>query len=210
MPPKGKRSAKKKEEHTGIGAFTDDGLFVTTGWMGYEKSDKYEPDTDFEPYLNYPKEYYEEQAELVQEEWKQIEAEKKVMVKRFVLLKKPQVEALQERQSAGAVDFSVYCRQLSDWSKFSGKGKERGYMVTVYYVPAEEKKMLRVAKSVGVDLTKMFDGEDIEAEPVDPESFYDEEQNIMYADCPLWIMDPYEGELIEEGKEHEFWPKCAE
>merc|ERR1712113_651028 len=83
----------------------------------------------------------------------------------------------------GKVHFSVCCWHLSEYSKSSGLGDAAASLIHVFYESKDERKVLNVFSSAGIDL------ESVEAEPVDPDSSLPHEQHIMYTKECLFLQD---------------------
>merc|ERR1711862_214065 len=91
-------------------------------------------------------------------------------------------------QKQGKVHFSICVWNLSEYSKSSGPGDDASSLIHVFYESKDERKVLNVFTSAGIDL------ESAEAVPVDPDSALAHEQQIMYAKECLFLQDQYNWE----------------
>eukprot|EP00747_Dinoflagellata_sp_TGD_P211440 gnl/TRDRNA2_/TRDRNA2_84683_c0_seq1.p1 gnl/TRDRNA2_/TRDRNA2_84683_c0~~gnl/TRDRNA2_/TRDRNA2_84683_c0_seq1.p1 ORF type:complete len:151 (+),score=50.95 gnl/TRDRNA2_/TRDRNA2_84683_c0_seq1:75-527(+) len=113
---------------------------------------------------------------------------KKILKRREITCKTKDLRKAVEKNEK--VNFSVVAWHLTEFSKSSGYGDEAGSVVHVFYEAKDERKVLNVFSSSGIDL------EAAEAVPVDPKSPYQHEQECMYHKEPLFLEDPY---MYEEG-----------
>eukprot|EP00413_Alexandrium_margalefii_P027206 CAMPEP_0204579140 /NCGR_PEP_ID=MMETSP0661-20131031/43322_1 /ASSEMBLY_ACC=CAM_ASM_000606 /TAXON_ID=109239 /ORGANISM="Alexandrium margalefi, Strain AMGDE01CS-322" /LENGTH=144 /DNA_ID=CAMNT_0051588123 /DNA_START=78 /DNA_END=512 /DNA_ORIENTATION=+ len=100
---------------------------------------------------------------------------KKVLCKRGVHLRTPEMTKLSDPGYMEEFNYSLNVCTLRADSKFSGEGAERGFLVWVYYEPDNEEVLLKALRTVGVDLSER------EAEEVDPDSKLAFEQTMMYS-----------------------------
>mmetsp|Transcript_27551 Transcript_27551/g.62700 ORF Transcript_27551/g.62700 Transcript_27551/m.62700 type:complete len:146 (-) Transcript_27551:101-538(-) len=100
---------------------------------------------------------------------------KKVLFKRGVHLRTPEMTKLGEPGYMEQFNYSLNVCTLRSDSRFSGEGPDRGFLVWVYYEPENETVLLKALRTIGVDLTER------EAEEVDPDSKLAFEQTMMYS-----------------------------
>merc|ERR1740123_379218 len=113
---------------------------------------------------------------------------KKILKRREVVCKDSALEKATQKQ--GKVNFSIACWPLSEYSRSSGLGDDAASLVHVFYESKDERKVLNAFSAAGVELEAM------EAVPVDPNSSYPHEQEIMYSKECVLIQDNY---VHEEG-----------
>mmetsp|Transcript_82549 Transcript_82549/g.219087 ORF Transcript_82549/g.219087 Transcript_82549/m.219087 type:complete len:146 (-) Transcript_82549:104-541(-) len=100
---------------------------------------------------------------------------KKVLFKRGVHLRTPEMTKLSDPGYMEQFSYSLNICTLGADSRFSGEGADRGFIVWVYYEPDNEAVLLKALRTIGVDLSER------EAEEVEPDSKLAFEQTMMYS-----------------------------
>eukprot|EP00929_Paragymnodinium_shiwhaense_P015193 TRINITY_DN123249_c0_g1_i1.p2 TRINITY_DN123249_c0_g1~~TRINITY_DN123249_c0_g1_i1.p2 ORF type:complete len:161 (-),score=52.40 TRINITY_DN123249_c0_g1_i1:71-553(-) len=106
---------------------------------------------------------------------------KKILKRRQITVKNILLEKVKAKQ--GPTKFSVACWPLSQYSKSSGSGEDAASIIQVFYENKDERKVMQCFSSCGIDLATA------EAEPVDPKSPLQHEQEIMYMPQCLFLTD---------------------
>mmetsp|Transcript_14484 Transcript_14484/g.41852 ORF Transcript_14484/g.41852 Transcript_14484/m.41852 type:complete len:167 (+) Transcript_14484:91-591(+) len=119
---------------------------------------------------------------------------KKTLVKRFILLRLWAMEAVSKPELLEEHRYSLSCIPLTPWSRCSGVGDERGWLVWVYYMPDDERRVLSSFEASGVRLAAR------ERMAVDPDSPDEDEQIMMSFPQQTHHVSAWEHELLMEGE----------
>eukprot|EP00747_Dinoflagellata_sp_TGD_P165856 gnl/TRDRNA2_/TRDRNA2_187798_c0_seq1.p1 gnl/TRDRNA2_/TRDRNA2_187798_c0~~gnl/TRDRNA2_/TRDRNA2_187798_c0_seq1.p1 ORF type:complete len:196 (-),score=42.92 gnl/TRDRNA2_/TRDRNA2_187798_c0_seq1:91-609(-) len=133
--------------------------------------------------------------EMIRAEEERDARPKKTLCKRLILVKELQVEKMSADSFMSDNGFSLICTPLVPWSRYSGEGDERGWMVYVYYEPDNETKVLTCLDDIDVPIRES------EREAVDPDSDDPEERVIMSVEESIHFCGLVEHELLKEGEE---------
>mmetsp|Transcript_10216 Transcript_10216/g.21633 ORF Transcript_10216/g.21633 Transcript_10216/m.21633 type:complete len:172 (+) Transcript_10216:65-580(+) len=128
---------------------------------------------------------------------------KKVLAKRFILVREPTMQKLMDPTSMKDNKYSISAIPLASWSKHSGDDEDKGYLVWIYYQVADERKTLEGLEGKGIDLSAK------ERVAVDPDSQEEEEQIMMYCKQESIHMSKWEFQLLESGEEPKMQPSDA-
>uniref|UniRef100_A0A7S0ZVX9 Uncharacterized protein n=1 Tax=Noctiluca scintillans TaxID=2966 RepID=A0A7S0ZVX9_NOCSC len=120
---------------------------------------------------------------------------KKTLVKRLGFARERLLETISQKDRMEEHGYSLLCVPLAPWSRGSGEGDQRGWLVWVYYEPRAEDKVETALGSFGFDLSQS------EREPVDPDSPEEEEQLMMYLRQQSQHVSLWEHQVLEDGEE---------
>mmetsp|Transcript_17010 Transcript_17010/g.49362 ORF Transcript_17010/g.49362 Transcript_17010/m.49362 type:complete len:176 (-) Transcript_17010:27-554(-) len=120
---------------------------------------------------------------------------KKTLVKRFILVRNRTMDAISKPELLEETRYSLSCIPLTPWSRCSGSGDDRGWLVWVYYMPDDEPRVLASFQALGVRLA------DRERMAVDPDSPDEDEQIMMAFPQQTHHVSAWEHEVLLEGEE---------
>lgn len=124
----------------------------------------------------------------------------KTLVKRFTLLRHRAMEAVSKPELLEEHRYSLSCIPLTPWSRCSGVGHDRGWLVWINCMPDDERRVPSSFEASGVRLAAR------ESMAVDPDSPDEDEQIMMSFPQQTHHVSAWEHELLMEGEEPENRP----
>jgi len=117
----------------------------------------------------------------------------RTLLKREIYMRLPAVDKVKVQMMEQK--FSMLVIPLHKDTAMSGEGEQQGFICTIYYEPANEKRVLNCFKKAGLDLAKK------ECKPLDPDNCNDEEWYFIYSEGEMMYISDVEYALVAEGDE---------